>query len=211
MTVYVRNTSGSRFDADEKKISLYLFYNQQMHVTPETQCGGGPDSDWNDVPVLDTTLYGWEKGLRSLNKQKLPFVIKAKVFSATEFMKRTEQEFFAEAIIGAVGIGLSSSMYRSETAQAIATHSGIQDLQEGRQQHRSLMKELTTGLFQRHTIWPNSSYMGQVKAKITNSIKIRAGSTQRKNLPSPEYYQICAKFGGQDHTFVFTEEIEEEQ
>ncbi len=211
MTVYVRNTSGTRFDADVKNISLYSFYNQQL--TPETPCGGGTDSDWNDVLLIDANLDGWQTDLRSLNKPKIqtPFLINSKVFSALEVLEQIELNFQISSIISAVSSGLHAASYRNEAARAITIHSEKQDAKNRAEQHRSLMGELKTGLFQRHTVWPNSSYMGQVKASLITSIKIRAGLSYRRWIPSPDYYQVCADFGGKEHTFVFVEETEVEE
>ena len=38
ISVYVRNISNQRFDADEKNISVFLFHNQMHTITPEMTC-----------------------------------------------------------------------------------------------------------------------------------------------------------------------------
>ena len=220
MTVYIRNTSGNRFDADVKNISLYSFYNHQTHVTPETPCGGETDSDSNGVLLIDANLEGWKTDLRSLSKSHLvqtPFLIKSKVFSASEFLEKKERDFLAVGIISAVASGLQTSLYTSQAARALTIYSAKQDAKNRAEQNSSLMGELTTGLFQRHTVWPNYSYMGQVNASlITSRQKMlrRGGPTgfiRNIALPSPDFYQVCADFGGKEHTFVFVEETEEEK
>ena len=221
MTVYIRNTSGNRFDADVKNISLYSFYNHQTHVTPETPCGGGEtESASNGVLLIDANLEGWKTDLRSLSKSHLvqtPFLIKSKVFSASELLEKKDRDFLAVGIISAVASGLQTSLYTSQAARALTIYSAKQDAKNRAEQNSSLMGELTTGLFQRHTVWPNYSYMGQVNASlITSRQKMlrRGGPTgfiRNIALPSPDFYQVCADFGGKEHTFVFVEETEEEK
>ena len=132
------------------------------------------------------------------------------MFSALEVLEKKELDFQISSIISAVASGLHAASYRNEAAQAVTIHSAKQDGRYRTEQHRSLMEELKTGLFQRHTVWPNSSYMGQVKASLITSIKIRAGVSGAW-MPSPDYYQVCADFGGKEHTFVFVEETEVEE
>jgi hypothetical protein len=203
IAVFVRNISDQRFDVDESQVNVQVFYNDSYkgsgaEITPGSACVTTTDSIQHIVKGMGMF------GRYSLPKlDETPFVFTAPVRAAVDFMLDTERKHYMESTILAVGNGLLSAMvHDSETARAIDAQTNYFSQQAADIKFEELMKGLSIGLFQRHTIWPGKSYMGEVIATVTSSYRPSKISSDAVELPPPSLYQICVTTGDDVHTFV---------
>lgn len=181
-TVYVRNASSSSFIIDTKNVRVTAVMGNGNAIDAELPCmSPGVELRADGDGKRPTVKYG------------------VAVWTAKEYLKKTENQHIRNNILAAVSTGLASSSYKSEAAQAITLQSGINRAKGEQISQKQLIGELQSGLFQRHTVFPNTSYMGSVRFDGTYS---PPHWTPGEKLPKIDFFQVCVTAGPDVHRFL---------
>lgn len=190
ITVFVRNMSQGRYEVGENNIKVNIFFFTSPDVNNKSECYSN-SLDMDADPKILNSLIGHEK-----------LVIAPKI-SAREYMLTKEREHRLEEIVSSVATAINANFnYDSDVAEAITLESAGNRAERKKQQVNDLLASLSEGLFQRHTLWPGKSYMGIVKAPIPTTFENWRGI--KTSLPTPQLIQVCANFGDDKHTFLFS-------
>ena len=180
-TVYVRNASSSSFIIDTKNVWVTSVMADGDAIDAEFPCML-PGAQWSAIAG-----------------RQMPSTNTVAVWTAKEYLKKTENQHIRNNILAAVSTGLASSSYKSEAAQAITLESGIHRAKGEQISQKQLIGELQSGLFQRHTVFPNTSYMGSVRFDGTYS---PPHFTPGEKLPKIDFFQVCVTAGPDVHRFL---------
>jgi hypothetical protein len=195
LTLYIRNSSSSKFDIQESDIRAVAILSSSYDVSSKTSCLAT-----EDLPFVERMKKPETEALR------------VPVVAARDYMQSIERKQRRSNLLSAVGSAMAAARYKSETAQAITIESGVNRMERNKERQNNLIDELDEGLLQRHTLFPERSYSGAVRFNAHESLFYMSGETIRTSPGGPsvkkkvtipvDSYQVCVNAGPDLHTFL---------